>query len=43
MISCDQCGDWFHGNCVDVTEEAGKLMEESNKSFVCSKCKKTGM
>ena len=43
MISCDQCNGWFHGDCVDVHEEAGKLMEENNEPFVCPKCQEPGM
>ena len=43
MISCDQCGGWFHGECVEITEEAGKSMEENNESFVCPKCQQPGM
>jgi hypothetical protein len=43
MISCDQCGGWFHGNCVNITEEAGKLMEKDHVPFVCPECKIPGM
>lgn len=43
MISCDQCGGWFQGNCVNVTEEAGKLMEKDLVPFVCPDCQEPGM
>jgi len=42
MIACDQCGIWFHGNCVEVSEEDAELMKEENVAFVCCECKKPG-
>lgn len=34
MIQCDMCDDWFHGKCVNVTEEDAKEMNE----FLCQRC-----
>jgi hypothetical protein len=42
MICCDKCEDWFHGTCVNVTKAQGKIMEESNKKWLCPKCKTGG-
>ncbi|CAH1403971.1 unnamed protein product [Nezara viridula] len=34
-VGCDLCNNWFHGDCVGITEEMSKSMSE----FVCSECK----
>lgn len=34
-MGCDLCNNWFHGECVDITEEGSKNLTE----FVCSECK----
>ena len=34
MIACDQCGEWFHGLCVDILPNEGKLIEK----YFCAKC-----
>ncbi|XP_037046022.1 nucleosome-remodeling factor subunit NURF301 isoform X4 [Bradysia coprophila] len=34
-VGCDLCNNWFHGECVDITEEGSKNLTE----FVCSECK----
>ncbi|KAB0795122.1 hypothetical protein PPYR_11961 [Photinus pyralis] len=34
-VGCDLCNNWFHGDCVDITEESSKTMTE----FVCSECR----
>lgn len=39
MICCDQCGQWYHGNCVNVTEDEAQVIE----NFVCIACKEQGM
>lgn len=35
-VGCDLCNNWFHGDCVGITEEASKSIEE----FICDECKK---
>lgn len=40
MIECDRCKDWFHGTCVGVTRQQGRLLEKENKEWVCPKCSK---
>ncbi|KAF9927454.1 hypothetical protein FBU30_003253 [Linnemannia zychae] len=49
MIQCDNCRQWFHGACVDITEEIAEMMELKNEKFFCEPCeekvqawKKTG-
>lgn len=34
-VGCDLCNNWFHGDCVGITEESSKTMSE----FICSECK----
>lgn len=34
-VGCDLCNNWFHGDCVGITEESSKTMTE----FVCNECK----
>nr|CAH7737126.1 unnamed protein product [Callosobruchus chinensis] len=34
-VGCDLCNNWFHGDCVDITEESSKTLTE----FICQECK----
>lgn len=34
-VGCDLCNNWFHGDCVGITEDSSKTMSE----FICSECK----
>ncbi|KAJ3221238.1 hypothetical protein HK099_003669 [Clydaea vesicula] len=34
MIMCETCSEWFHGDCVGITEEEGKEIE----TFECALC-----
>ena len=42
MSICDQqgenCFQWYHWACVDVSPAEGNLMSESGEFFVCSMC-----
>ncbi|KAF9128681.1 PHD finger protein 3 [Mortierella sp. 14UC] len=38
MIQCDNCRQWFHGACVDITEEVAEMMELKNEKFFCEPC-----
>jgi len=33
-VGCDVCNNWFHGNCVNITEEDSKQLTE----FICAEC-----
>ncbi|XP_033161065.1 nucleosome-remodeling factor subunit NURF301 isoform X3 [Drosophila mauritiana] len=35
-VGCDLCSNWFHGDCVSITEEASKKLSE----FICIDCKR---
>lgn len=35
-VGCDLCSNWFHGDCVGITEESSRTLSE----FVCSECKR---
>ncbi|KJR89368.1 uncharacterized protein SPSK_06021 [Sporothrix schenckii 1099-18] len=35
MIQCDDCEDWFHGDCVKITKEEG---EDMMLSYICPNC-----
>lgn len=39
MICCDGCEEWFHGKCVGITMEQGKVMEKRGREYVCDKCR----
>nr|XP_006813441.1 PREDICTED: death-inducer obliterator 1-like [Saccoglossus kowalevskii] len=39
MICCDQCSEWYHGECVGVTKRQGKEMEQAKKNYTCPPCK----
>ena len=38
MICCDQCGQWYHGKCLNITEEEVKTIN----IYICTACKKHG-
>lgn len=38
MICCDRCEEWFHGECVGITEARGRLMERNGEDYVCPNC-----
>ncbi|KAJ3169338.1 Transcription factor bye1, partial [Irineochytrium annulatum] len=35
MIQCDKCQDWYHGKCIQISEELGKALD----SYECDECK----
>jgi COMPASS component SPP1 len=40
MIACDGgCEEWFHGNCVDIRERDGELIDK----YICPTCMKPGL
>jgi hypothetical protein len=41
MIMCDKCMDWYHGDCVGLTKEDGKLLEKNDEKYICPECLKT--
>ncbi|KAG0032800.1 hypothetical protein BGZ82_006377 [Podila clonocystis] len=38
MIQCDNCRQWFHGACVDITDEIANIMELKNEKYFCEPC-----
>ncbi|KAF9570904.1 hypothetical protein EC968_001213 [Mortierella alpina] len=38
MIACDQCDDWFHGDCVGVAEKEIDLVDQ----YYCKRCEEKG-
>lgn len=36
MIGCDHCNEWYHGDCIGVTQIAAKHI----KSYICEVCRK---
>ncbi|XP_047439123.1 death-inducer obliterator 1-like isoform X3 [Mugil cephalus] len=38
MICCDRCEEWFHGDCVGITEARGRLMERNGEDYICPNC-----
>ncbi|KAL6244954.1 COMPASS (complex proteins associated with Set1p) component [Rhinocladiella similis] len=40
MIACDGgCEEWFHGNCVNIRERDGDLIDK----YICPRCAKPGL
>lgn len=35
-VGCDICTNWFHGDCVNITEEQSRNISE----FICDECQK---
>uniref|UniRef100_A0A3Q3FU67 CXXC-type zinc finger protein 1 n=1 Tax=Labrus bergylta TaxID=56723 RepID=A0A3Q3FU67_9LABR len=35
MIGCDNCNEWFHGHCIDITEKSAKAIRE----WYCMRCR----
>lgn len=35
-IGCDLCTNWYHGECVGITEKKAKKMDD----YICVECKK---
>uniref|UniRef100_A0A1A9ZBU0 Nucleosome-remodeling factor subunit NURF301 n=1 Tax=Glossina pallidipes TaxID=7398 RepID=A0A1A9ZBU0_GLOPL len=35
-VGCDICSNWFHGDCVNISEETSKKLSE----FICDDCKR---
>lgn len=35
MIGCDHCEEWYHGDCINVTEKESKYI----KKFFCKECR----
>uniref|UniRef100_A0A3Q0QPE3 Death inducer-obliterator 1 n=1 Tax=Amphilophus citrinellus TaxID=61819 RepID=A0A3Q0QPE3_AMPCI len=38
MICCDICQEWFHGECVGVSETQGRQMEKKGQEYICPPC-----
>ncbi|XP_072552895.1 uncharacterized protein [Salminus brasiliensis] len=38
MICCDRCQEWFHGDCVGITEARGRLLEKNGEDYICPTC-----
>ncbi|KAJ8370661.1 hypothetical protein SKAU_G00106890 [Synaphobranchus kaupii] len=38
MICCDRCEEWFHGDCVGITEARGRLLERNGEDYSCPSC-----
>lgn len=43
MICCDQCGEWFHVNCIGITEADAVQMDENDTPYICNEGKQKGM
>lgn len=38
MICCDRCEEWFHGDCVGISENRGRLLERNGEDYICPNC-----
>uniref|UniRef100_A0A8C7K5H1 CXXC-type zinc finger protein 1 n=1 Tax=Oncorhynchus kisutch TaxID=8019 RepID=A0A8C7K5H1_ONCKI len=39
MIGCDCCNEWFHGDCIGISEKAAKVI----RVWYCEKCRGTSV
>ncbi|CAF0801500.1 unnamed protein product [Didymodactylos carnosus] len=39
MIRCDNCSDWFHGDCVGITKNQARELDMNDDQFICPICK----
>lgn len=39
MIGCDNCNEWFHGDCIRITEKMAKAIRE----WYCRECRGEGV
>lgn len=38
LICCDQCGEWYHHDCVGLTEAEVKRMGDEEENYICQNC-----
>lgn len=38
MIRCDRCHEWFHGDCVGISQARGRLLEKNGEDYICPSC-----
>lgn len=38
MICCDRCNEWFHGDCVGISQARGRLLEKNGEDYICPSC-----
>ena len=38
MICCDQCDEWYHGDCVGMTPDNELEMQRDNKEYIFPSC-----
>ena len=41
MLACDQCGLWYHGDCVGISEEIA--LDKQDTPFICPNCEEPGI
>ena len=40
MIACDTCNEWYHLECIGLSEREGKILARATKPYLCPICKK---
>ncbi|KAK3547453.1 hypothetical protein QTP86_021045, partial [Hemibagrus guttatus] len=38
MICCDRCSEWYHGDCVGISQARGHLLEKNGEDYICPSC-----
>ena len=38
MVECDECGEWFHGECVNLSEDEEQYHSQEGMGYHCLRC-----
>jgi hypothetical protein len=42
MVYCDSCGDWYHPQCLGLTQEGVEAAVAASEAWHCPECEQKG-